>query len=370
MRIVFFIDHLRPDGTQRFLSQVTEGLAARGHTIAIVCLNDSWDAQLVARLRQVAEVRIIGRRALLRGHGIATALVWLRGRRFDAAVTLLYMSDILGRVLARAAGIRYLVTSIRARNIHYTSWQRRSLQLTARLADRVVLNSAAAREFAIQHEGVDAKRIVVIPNGIDVSRYASPASREALGQELQIPEGSHVIGSVGRLSHQKGFDLLITALSSPAHKATYLFLCGQGEERRSLERQAAEHGIADRVRFAGHRGDMEVIYGALDLYVHPARFEGMPNAVLEAMAAGCPIVATAIDGSRELIEDGVHGWLVPPEDPHSLACAIGAALADSDEAARRGAAARERAAREFSVDAMVAAWERVLAAPALGIAEK
>jgi glycosyltransferase involved in cell wall biosynthesis len=360
VRIVFFIDHLRPDGTQRFLSQVTEGLAGRGHAIAIVCLNDSWDTQLVARLRHVAEVRIIGQRALLRGHGIATALVWLRGRRFDAAVTLLYMSDILGRALARAAGIRYLVTSIRARNIHYTSWQRRMLQLTAHLVDRVVLNSAAAREFAVQHEGADAERIVVIPNGVETSRYARPALRGALGHELQIPEGSYLIGSVGRLSHQKGFDLLITALSSLPQTTTYLLLFGKGEERQSLERQAAACGIGDRVRFAGYRDDMEAIYGALDLYVHPARFEGMPNAVLEAMAAGCPIVATAIDGSQELIEDGVHGWLVPPEDPRALACAIGAALADSDEARRRGAAAQARAAREYSIDAMVDAWERVL----------
>ena len=112
--------------------------------------------------------------------------------------------------------------------------------------------------------------------------------------------------------------------------------------------------------FAGYRRDVSSLLSALDLYVHPSRFEGMPFAVLEAMAASCPIVASAVDGTRELIDDGVHGWLVPPDDPVALAYAIDAALGDIAEARRRGELARQRVAAQFNVDAMVDAWEQIL----------
>jgi glycosyltransferase involved in cell wall biosynthesis len=120
-------------------------------------------------------------------------------------------------------------------------------------------------------------------------------------------------------------------------------------------------GVEQRVHFAGYRRDVPRLLGALDLYVHPARFEGMPNALLEAMAAGCPIIASAVDGNRELIEDGVNGWLVPPEDVDALSRAIESALLDGDAALQRGAAAQQRAATEFGVEAVVTAWEAALA---------
>jgi glycosyltransferase involved in cell wall biosynthesis len=98
----------------------------------------------------------------------------------------------------------------------------------------------------------------------------------------------------------------------------------------------------------------------LDIYVHPARFEGMPNALLEAMGAGCPIVASAVDGNRELIEDGVHGWLVPPDDATALSEAVQAALSDPEQARRRGLAGKQRAVEHYDTDRMVLAWEGLM----------
>src|SRR5438093_5430486 len=149
MRIVYFIDHLRRDGTQIVLEQLVDGLAARGHEQAVVCLNDSWDTSLVARLRKLgAEVRVIGKLALVNGVGLLGLWSWLRRRRFDAAVTLLFASDVLGRPLARGARIPRIVSSLRARNVNYSWWQRRLARYTMRWADAVIINSASVREFA------------------------------------------------------------------------------------------------------------------------------------------------------------------------------------------------------------------------------
>src|SRR5437867_652706 len=154
MRIVFFIDHLRHDGAQRVLKQLVEGLSARGHEQAIVCMDDSRDDSLVAALRAArAEVRVIGRVPLLCGYGMLLTWRWLRRQRFDVAVTLLFIADAFGRPLAWAARVPRIVSSIRARNTNYPSWKRFVVRQTMRLADIVVINSNSIRDFAITEEG-------------------------------------------------------------------------------------------------------------------------------------------------------------------------------------------------------------------------
>jgi glycosyltransferase involved in cell wall biosynthesis len=361
MKVVFFIDHLRYDGTQRVLMQLVEGLAARGHMLAVVCLTTSWNHELVATLRSVgAEVRMIGRWPLVTGYGLLGLWLWLRHRRFDVAVTLLFVADVLGRPLARAAGVPRLVSSIRARNIHYSPWALALVRATMPLADAVIVNSAATRPWAVERESAPAERTSVIPNGVAVDIYTQPYDRAELRAMFGIPEGQIVVGCVGRLTEQKGQDLLLRAVALLGRDDIDLLLLGAGEDEPALRDLAGRLGLAGRAHFAGYRRDVPRILGALDLYAHPARFEGMPNALLEAMAAGCPIVASAADGSRELVEDGASGWLVPVGDVAALVAAIGAALDDPGEARRRGGAARERATTCYSVQAMVEAWERIL----------
>jgi glycosyltransferase involved in cell wall biosynthesis len=169
-----------------------------------------------------------------------------------------------------------------------------------------------------------------------------------------------IIGSVGRLTYQKGLDVLLDALAQLPFINVHLIVAGTGEERERLREQARRLGIDRRVHLVGYRKDIPQWLGALDVYVQPSRFEGAPNALLEAMAAGCPIVATEVDGNSELIADGIHGWLVQADHVGSLAGALGEALANRQEARRRGAAAYERARTEFSVERMVERWEQVL----------
>ncbi|MDZ4719229.1 MAG: glycosyltransferase, partial [Roseiflexaceae bacterium] len=284
MKVVFFIDHLRADGTQRFLRQLVAGLAARGHRLAVVCLNDSWDQVVIDDLRRNgAEVRIVGRAALVGLYGIVTTFIWLRARRFDTAVTLLFTADVFARILAQAAGIPWIISSIRARNVNYSWWQHMMSRLTMPLADVVVLNSANASDFAVAHEGLRRTQMVVIPNGVSVGS-ARIRSSAGLRAELGLPIAGTLLGSVGRLTYQKGFDVLLHALALLPNANSCLALFGSGEEQQHLQQLAKALGLCGRVAFAGYRHDAAQLLGALDLYIHAARFEGMPNALLEAMA--------------------------------------------------------------------------------------
>jgi glycosyltransferase involved in cell wall biosynthesis len=361
MNIFFCIDHLRPDGTQRVLAQLVEGLAARGHQLSVWCLTDSWDAALVARLRTAgADVRFASKARVLCGVAMMGGYRWLRRGRFDVAVTLLFAADVVGRPLAKAAGVPRIVASLRARNVQYTSWQRWLARFTMRWADAVVLNSAGVTDYALSEEGAAPDHLYVINNGLRMADYAAARHTSEVRRELGVPAGVPLVGSVGRLDAQKGYDVLLAALAAAPRLDAHLVLVGTGNAQGALAAQAVSLGLAERVHFAGYRRDVPRVLAALDLYVQPSRWEGMPNALLEAMAAGCPIVASAVDGICELIEDGVHGWLTPPDDPVALGQAITAALGERAEASRRGAAAKARAAARFSVDAMVDAWDKVL----------
>lgn len=361
MNIVYFIDHLRPDGTQTVLSQLVNGLAARGHRQTVFCLNDSGDDELIKRLRGVgADVRIVGKVALASGYGLLSMWRWLRKAQMDVAITLLFVSDVVGRVVAKAAGVPRIVSSIRTRNVDYSSLQRWLVRATMGAAEAVIINSANVREFAINNEGARPNRIYFIPNGVCVDDYTKLNGQVPLRRELGLPTAARLIGSVGRLTWQKGFDVLLNAVSLLDREGFDLLISGVGEEDASLRALSVKLGVQKHVHFIGYRRDIPLLLSSLDLYVHPARFEGMPNAVVEAMAAACPIIATSVDGNCELLEDGIHGWVVPPEDPGALATAIAAALSDRDEARRRGIAARQRVTDHFSLDKMIAAWEKVL----------
>lgn len=361
MRIAYFIDHLRADGTQRALVQLTSGLGARGHQQAVACLNDSVDPEVVDRLTsEGTDVWILGKRALGSGYGLLQALRWLRRGQFDVAVTFLFFSDVIGRWLAHRAGVPSVVSSLRARNAHYMGWQRWLVRYTMRWADAVVVNSPSLRDYAIQWESARPDAVRVIPNGLDIGDFAAADARlDALRAELGIPVGVFLVGSVGRLARQKGYDLLLRAMGMIPHQDIHLVLVGSGEEETHLKGQAYSLGLASRVHFAGYRRDVPAVLHLLDLYVQPSRYEGMPNALLEAMATGRPIVASAVDGNCDLIEDGVCGWLVPPGDPGALAGALTHALENSMEAREYGQAAADRAARDFPVDAMVAAYDKL-----------
>jgi glycosyltransferase involved in cell wall biosynthesis len=193
-------------------------------------------------------------------------------------------------------------------------------------------------------------RLFVIPNGVDVARYTveDPRARDRVRAGLGLAADSRLVVVVAKLFAQKGHRVLLEALRG-VELATddAVLLVGEGPERESLERRAGELGLAS-IRFLGNRPDVPELLAASDLLALPSLWEGLPMALLEAMAAGLPVVATDVAGSRQVVENGENGILVPPGDAAGLARAIARLLADPTERARLGRAARTRVEREFS----------------------
>jgi glycosyltransferase involved in cell wall biosynthesis len=201
-------------------------------------------------------------------------------------------------------------------------------------------------------ERIDPARTVFIPNGIPPSPVPSGRNVRA---ELGIAPESPVVGAIGVLRAQKAHHVLLRAAAELARTGprVTVLIAGQGSERAALESLARELGIADRVHLLGFREDVSDVLKALDVAVSCSDFEGSPLAVMEYMDAGRAVVATAVGGVPDLIDDGVHGLLVPPGDSRALAVAIGSLLADPQRARTLGENARARRRSEFDIDTLV-----------------
>ena len=199
--------------------------------------------------------------------------------------------------------------------------------------------------------GPAAGRLVTIPNGVDVERYAGGPDRAVRG-EIGVPEAAPMFICVAKMLEQKGHRHLVDALSAAAggDQAIHVALLGDGPLRDEIETRARAAGVADRVHFLGTRSDVPRLLSAADAFVLPSLWEGLPMALLEAMAAGLPVMATSVSGTRQVVEDGRTGMLVPPGDAAGLARAMGRLADDAGLRARLGAAGREHVRAEFSVE--------------------
>lgn len=232
-------------------------------------------------------------------------------------------------------------------------------RLTAPLADRTLCVAESHRQELINRYGLPPDRVVTIPNGVDIKRFQPTQRNRCLREELAISEDAPVIGIVGRLTDQKGHVYLLKALSLLLAKfpALRCLVVGDGELREELQKLAVDLGLTEHCIFLGVRQDIPEVLAAMDLLVLPSLSEGMPYAALEGMAMGKPVVATAVNGVPELIQDGVTGLLVPRKDPVALAKAIEAVLANPHMAASFRLAARRLVEQTYSIEGWIEQME-------------
>jgi glycosyltransferase involved in cell wall biosynthesis len=223
-----------------------------------------------------------------------------------------------------------------------------------RLAGLPVVSCGPGVTAALAEHGLAARATIVN----SVPPAARPADRAALAQEWRLRNEQRLVVAVGRLVHQKNHALAIEALAHVPD--TVLAIVGGGPLRERLERVADEFGVRERVVFAGVRSDARALMGAADAVVLPSRWEGLPLTGLEALAAGTPLVATAVRGIQELVVDGESALVVPPDDARALARAVERALDDRALAERLRRNGLE-VAIAHSEEAMVAAYHRLYA---------
>lgn len=370
VRVVHVIHDLRPGGTERRLLAVVAGLDRARFEPLLVCIDGLGPLEDDARALGLEPV-ILGRGARLDARGVPRLARLLHRERVQIVHGWLSLASLFARVAGTLVGVPVriaaeggAVTTRDPRRARRDALLERAL---APLTDAYVANSGAVAK-SLREKGVPERKIAVIPNGVAVSAPLGDEERATLRAELGAAPGSQLVGMVARLDagfkdHETFLAALATLVAEgrPVHGA----IVGDGAACAGLERRAAELGVADRVTFTGYRPDAARAIAALDVSVLLSYFEGFSNVLLESMAAGVPIVATAIPPNREAIEDEAHGLLVPVGSAEKTAAALRRLLDDPETAARLGAAARRRAADRYSLEAQATAtmelYERLLA---------
>ena len=278
-----------------------------------------------------------------------------------------YAAADFGRLAARRLGAA-LVLHEHFADPRLPAYQGVADRLLAPLTDRAIAVSASTRDFLVKERHVPAHRVRLIWNGAPLDEFAPVAADvgRAARRSLGIAEDAMVVGTIGRLSEQKGHRYLVEAAPAllAARPRAHLLIVGDGDRMDELKTQAAALGVASRLTFAGHRDDVRALLGAIDVFCISSTYEGTPLALFEAMAAGKAIVSTAVDGCREVLEDGVTGLLVPPRDPPALAAAIGRVMDEQSLRRSLGENARTASSRydiKTCVAAMEALYDEVLA---------
>jgi len=225
--------------------------------------------------------------------------------------------------------------------------------------DRVIVVSRAIGSV-VERGGVPPERLRLVYEGVP-DRVPAPGGAEALG-EIGVPAGVPVVGNVAALTGHKDQATLVEAMAllRPRRPEARLVIVGEGELRGALEARVRERSLADRVVFAGFRRDLDRLLPAFSVFCLSSHLEGLGTSLLDAMAFGLPVVATAAGGIPEAVADGVTGRVVPPRDPEALAGALAEALGDEGRRRAWGAAGRRRFLELFTVDHMVDETLRVV----------
>jgi glycosyltransferase involved in cell wall biosynthesis len=356
VRVCFVIDELVPAGTESQLLALIRHLDRR-RVWPYLCLLRGDNPLSQALEPDDCPILRLGVGSL---HHPRTLLrLWrfvrfLRRERIDVVQTYFADSSYFG---IPAAWLAWVPHRLRTRNNvgHWlTPLHRRLGRLLNLFTTQTIANCEAARQALLTAEQPRPETVLVLENGVDLQRFRDLPPLTA----RPATEGPRV-GVVANLRPVKGLDVFVraAALIRQRHPRAAFTVAGEGELREALEQQAAAEGLAEHLSLLGSVEDIPGFLAGLDVAVLSSHAEGMSNALLEYMAAGRAIVATRVGAAAELIDNGVHGFLVPPGDAQKLAEAIGSLLEDRELAQRLGAAARRRAWERYSREAMMRRFE-------------
>lgn len=372
MRVDFVITELFVGGAERCLTELAIGLAESGNEVRVFSLASLPDVQqtpLVDRLQlpQVQQSLLVDR---LRSAGISVESgsadspakfisayrqlqTWFDISKPDVSQTFLHHANVLGTFAAKASGVKTRIGGLR---VAEAKWLRCKIERSAvKRMQGVVCVSQAVQKFAVDRLGSNVEQSIVIPNGVDVTRFALAASIK--WSDIGWPDDSIVSLFVGRLHPQKGIELLQEQIDriAPAGSNKRLLLVGDGPLRSDLESWINRIG-RQRVQLMPWQADVAPLMQACRVLLLPSHYEGMPNVVLEAMAAGKPVVCSRIEGSQELLSDALNQQSFPAGDSNAMKNLVEQFLSDEILCDQVGDLNQSRVRNDFSIAAMVDAY--------------
>jgi glycosyltransferase involved in cell wall biosynthesis len=363
VRLLTFVTNFLIGGTERQVVNLARGLDRERFDLQMACFQRTGDflPEVESRgvpLTHYAINRLYGIKALRQQLRFGRHL---RRQGIQVVHSYGFYPNIFAIPAARLARVPVVLASIRDTGDHLTSQQKRVQRLVCRLADRVLANSEAVRDSLLL-QGYDPRRIVLIRNGIDVKHFGREVQGSTIRRELGIAEDAPIVAVLSRLNQLKGLEYFLeaAALLAPSFPKARFLIVGDNTEpgigdayRRKLQADAERLGVSHCVVFTGFRRDIPELLSQISISVLPSLSEGLSNALIEAMVAGVPVVATAVGGNAETVEHGVTGLLVAPRDSAALAAAVTELLSRPDLARRLGCEARERAVGRFSLERML-----------------
>lgn len=360
-RVCFVLPTLAPGGTERQLLYLLEGLKST-HACSVICTRTAgaWSGAARATGAHVVELATRGGWDLrIRGRARAA----FRELRPHVVQTFLFGLELPVVRAARDAGAPAVVSCRR----ELAAWMKprhlRAQRKANALVDCIVANSRAVARFAAEQESLAVETVRLIPNGIDAECLVDRAKNALAAVRQTLPPGRRTVGILANFSPVKDHALFLAAAAILIRRRRDIqfLLVGSGPLRGAIESTVRRDAMQDHFTFASTEHDAAGFLAAMDVCVLTSRREGSPNAVLEAMALGRPVVAAAVGGVPELVEHGASGVLVASRAPEDFAHAIERCLDDPVWSASLGAGARERVRREFSVERMVGSYRALYA---------
>jgi len=360
-RVALVIGQLHAGGSERQVVELAPRLLGGRCAPFVYCLTQATEPFGPKLAAAGVPLRVLPRRRSYEPRRVLRLARLLREDRIDIVYSLSINTNLYALLALRLSPRRPLVTSNRALDPTCGRLTGGVNRFVFRHSDRVVVNSEAGRLFTSRFYRVPPDRIDVIPNGVDVNRFSSPADAAATRAAVGLPMNAPVAGFIGRASAEKRLELFLEVARVVASRfpETHFLVVGDGPLLSEMKKRALETGIGHKTVFTGSRDDVPALLAAMDLLVLTSSQEGLPNAVLEAMAAGRPVVATDVGGCRELIVEGITGFLADPEGPQELTEKVLRVLSSPDRGRALGEAGRRRARSEFSVETMTRRFEEL-----------
>ena len=355
IKIAFVIDQLNTGGTERQLKYLIDGLNRDRFDVTLFLLRGIEEHLLRP---QNAEVKTLGVLSLMSLDGFKKLFNfsgYLRENKFEIIQTFFQDATIFGVLAGKLAGVRHILISIRDMRFWATPVQSAVHRIMTGLSDALLVNSNAVQKNVKPLSG--KKPVHVIYNGMPFGLHylkGSEAKRNLAG-ELSIDENTPIVVLVSNCNRTvKRVDLLIESLPIVlSEREAFFLVVGDGYLRADLEGRTRELNVQNNIRFLGQRQDVDNILAGSDIALNTSDSEGLSNSVIEAMRAGLPVIASDVEGNKELIEDGLNGLLFPAGNYQELAKRILYLLKNADAAERIGRAGQKRVAAKFSIEEMI-----------------
>lgn len=354
MKIALVIPTMDRGGAEKQVVLLAIGLQRAGHNVRVVLLTRDGPRSETLR-REGVEVVLIGKRFKLDPTALWRLTKWIKSWQPDVVHTWLFAANSFGRVAAKWANVPAIVASERCVDPWKRGWHFLIDRRLEKISDAITTNSDGVREFYASH-GIGEHKFKIIPNGVEPLTHEQPEiDRETALKRLEVASDRKLILAVGRLWPQKRIRDLIWAgeLIGTLRQDTTLVIIGDGPQRDEMLRHRDAVSRTAHVRFAGARNDVQQLLPHADAFWIASEYEGQSNAVIEAMLACVPVVASNIPGNRDLVIDGETGFLFELGDEAKLVETTNTLLNDPVLASRIGAAAKSNIQTNFTVRAMV-----------------